>query len=60
MQEAVSKVIHFGFQHVGLNSIEAYTHSENQSSTKLLEKLSFKRDSAGDDNFMIFKLTYNG
>jgi ribosomal-protein-alanine N-acetyltransferase len=60
MQEAVSKVIHFGFQHVGLNSIEAYTHSENQSSTKLLEKLSFKRYSAEGDNLMIFKLTHNG
>ena len=60
MQEATSKVIDFGFQHVGLNSIEAYTHSENQSSTRLLEKLNFKRHSAGDDNFMIFKLTHNG
>ncbi|MCW3108237.1 MAG: hypothetical protein JWQ09_2743, partial [Segetibacter sp.] len=37
-----------------------YTHSENQSSTRLLEKLNFKRHSAGDDNFMIFKLTHNG
>jgi len=60
MQEATSKVIDFGIQHIGLNSIEAYTHSENQSSTRLLEKLNFKRHSAGDDNFMIFKLTHNG
>lgn len=60
MQEATSKVIHFGFQQVGLNSIEAYTHSENRSSTRLLEKLNFKRHSAGDDNFMIFKLTHKG
>lgn len=60
MQEAISKVIHFGFQDVGLNSIEAYTHSENQSSTRLLEKLNFKRDSAADENFTIFKLTHNG
>ena len=60
MQEAISKVIHFGFQHVGLNSIEAYTHSENQSSTRLLEKLNFKGDSAADENFRIFKLTHNG
>ena len=60
MQEAISKVIHFGFQHVGLNSIEAYTHSENQCSTILLEKLNFKRDSAADENFTIFKLTHNG
>ena len=60
MQEAISKVIHFGFQHIGLNSIEAYTHSENQSSTRLLEKLNFKRESAADENFTIFKLTHNG
>ena len=60
MQEAISKVIHFGFQHVGLNSIEAYTHSENQSSTRLLEKLNFKGESAADENFRIFKLTHNG
>ncbi len=60
MQEATSKVIDFGIQHIGLNSIEAYTHSENQSSTRLLKKLNFKRHNAGDDNFMIFKLTPNG
>ena len=60
MQEATSKVIHFGFQHVGLHSIEAYTHSENKSSTRLLEKLNFKRDSAADENFTIYKLTHNG
>jgi [ribosomal protein S5]-alanine N-acetyltransferase len=60
MQEATSKVIHFGFQHVGLNSIEAYTHSQNQSSTRVLEKLNFKRHSTGDDNVMIFILAHNG
>jgi ribosomal-protein-alanine N-acetyltransferase len=60
MQKAALKVIQFGFQHIGLNSIEAYTHAENQSSTRLLEKLNFKRDSAADENFTIFKLTHNG
>ncbi len=60
MQEATSKVIDFGIQDIGLNSIEAYTHSENQSSARLLEKFNFKRHSAGDNNFMIFKLTHNG
>ena len=60
MQEATSKVIDFGIQHIGLNLIEAYTHSENQSSTRLLEKLNFKRDRAADENFTIFKLTHNG
>jgi [ribosomal protein S5]-alanine N-acetyltransferase len=60
MQEATSKVIQFGFQQVGLTSIEAYTHSENQSSTRLLEKLDFKKDSDPSENVMVFKLTYNG
>jgi [ribosomal protein S5]-alanine N-acetyltransferase len=60
MLEAASKVIHFGFQHVGLKSIEAYTHSENQSSTRLLEKLNFRRGSVVDENVTVFKLTYNG
>jgi ribosomal-protein-alanine N-acetyltransferase len=57
MQEAASKVIDFGFQHIGLNSIEAYTHSENQSSTRLLEKFNFKKNSSGEGNLMMFKLT---
>jgi len=61
MQEAVSKVLEFGFQHIGLNSIEAYTHSENQNSTRLLEKLNFKKHSSSEDNsdksFIVFKLS---
>ncbi len=60
MQEAASKVIDFGFQYVRLNSIETYIHSENKSSTSLLEKLNFKKDSAADENFIIFKLTHIG
>ena len=60
MQEATTKVIQFGFQHVGLNSIEAYSHSENQSSTRLLGKLNFKRHSTADENLTIFKLTHTG
>ena len=56
MQEAASKVVLFGFQQVGLASIEAHTHSGNQSSTRLLEKLSFKRDIADDGEVMVFRL----
>ena len=59
MQEATSKVIDFGLHHIGLNLIEAYTHFENQSSTRLLEKINFKKHSFGDNNLMIFKLTSN-
>jgi ribosomal-protein-alanine N-acetyltransferase len=57
MQEAISKVINFGIQHIGLNSIEAYTHFENRSSTRLLEKFNFKKHGAVDNNLTIFKLT---
>lgn len=57
MQEAASKVIDFGIQHIGLNSIEACTHSENQASTRLLEKFNLKKNGAGEGNFMMFKLT---
>ena len=56
MQEATSKIIDFGIQHIGLNLIEASSHSENKSSARLLEKLNFKTDS-GEGNLMIFKLT---
>ena len=61
MQEAASIVIEFGFQHIGLNSIEAYTHSENQNSTRLLEKFNFKKQSPSKDNFdnsyIVFRLS---
>ena len=57
MQEAISKIIDFGFQHLGLNLIEAYTHAENHGSTRLLEKLNFKRNKAADEHFAIFQLT---
>jgi ribosomal-protein-alanine N-acetyltransferase len=60
MQEATSKVIEYGIQHIGLHSIEAYTHFQNQSSIRLLEKLNFKRHSVGDGNFTKFILTNDG
>ena len=59
MQEAISKVMDFGMQHIGLDTIEAYTHSENQRSARLLEKFNFKRHGDVEDNFIIFKLTTN-
>jgi [ribosomal protein S5]-alanine N-acetyltransferase len=59
MKEASEKVIEFGIHHISLTSIEAYTHIENESSTRLLEKLNFKKDCAADKNFMTFKLTHN-
>ena len=58
MHEATSKVIDFGLQRIGLNLIIAYTHFENQSSTRLLEKFNFKENSSGKGNLKMFKLTF--
>lgn len=44
MQEAVKEVIEFGFQNMHLEVIHAFTHPENEKSTKLLERFNFKRD----------------
>ncbi|MDP1815632.1 MAG: GNAT family N-acetyltransferase, partial [Leadbetterella sp.] len=43
MKEAISKVIEFAVQTINVQTIEAFTHINNQSSTKLLEKLEFKK-----------------
>jgi ribosomal-protein-alanine N-acetyltransferase len=61
MQEAISKVIAFGIDVLGLKSIEAYTHLENESSSKLLEKFNFRKqeniDGNSDSKFVIYKLS---
>ena len=41
MSEALNKVINFGFNELGLDNIEAYTHIQNENSKKLLEKNGF-------------------
>jgi [ribosomal protein S5]-alanine N-acetyltransferase len=61
MQEALSKVINFGLQVLGLKTIEAYTRLENKHSTKLLEKANFEKQESSDNHsngmFVIFKLS---
>lgn len=57
MQEAVSAVIDFGSQNIGLKSIEAFTHAENHSSTRLLEKYNFKLSGHCEGNLNVYKLT---
>jgi ribosomal-protein-alanine N-acetyltransferase len=60
MQEAISKVIEFAVEVIGLKTIEAYTHLENKNSSKLLEKFNFKKqenkDSDSNGMFVTFKL----
>lgn len=60
MGEALKKVIHFAFQTLGIKSIEAFTHKDNQGSNKLLHRLGFK-DVTNEENtppdFKTFRLT---
>ncbi|MEO6039390.1 MAG: GNAT family N-acetyltransferase [Saprospiraceae bacterium] len=43
MKEATSKVIEYAVQTMKVQTIEAFTHKNNQSSTKLLGKLEFRK-----------------
>jgi ribosomal-protein-alanine N-acetyltransferase len=57
MQEATVKVIDYALQHIGVNSIEAYSHSENKSSARLLEKSNFRMYANVENSLILFKLT---
>ena len=57
MNESLKNVTKFGFQKLNLDLIEAYTHSKNKSSKKLLEKNGFnlvqgKKDKDNADNII--------
>jgi len=59
MSEAVKAVFNFGFQEMGLSSIEAFTHKENQASKKLLVRNGFvhlpDRVDEGHDWNLVYK-----
>jgi ribosomal-protein-alanine N-acetyltransferase len=60
MIEAAKKVIEYAIETLELKTIDATTHKENQSSTKLLQKLNFKKldDTVEDNpNLILFRLT---
>lgn len=44
MPEALRALLRYGFQVMGLNRVEATTHTENQRSMRVLEKLGFQRE----------------
>ena len=48
MQEAVAVVIDYAFNTLGVKTIEAFFHSDNQRSKKLLEKCFFKNSERAD------------
>lgn len=49
MNEAMQCVLNYGFESMGLKTIEAYTHRENEASKKLLERNGFVLDPARKD-----------
>lgn len=55
MQEALTKVIKFGFNEFCLHSIEGNVNPGNVSSIKLLEKLGFKKEAYFREDYL-----YNG
>lgn len=61
MSEALTSVMNFGFNELNLNTIEAFTHKENESSKRLLEKngFNFANDRKDNDNLSnaIFEIT---
>jgi ribosomal-protein-alanine N-acetyltransferase len=56
MQEALLKVINFGFENLGLKIIEADTRADNLSSIKLLERCGFAKAGVGDGGYVIYRL----
>ena len=57
MDEALKRVLEFGFNNLKLDVIEAFTHKENVSSKKLLERNKFKliqgrKDGDNKDNII--------
>ncbi len=61
MNEALVKVLEFGFESISLASIDAYTHKENFSSIKLLKKNNFEQNTelidSENSNDIIFTKT---
>lgn len=58
MKEALEKVIDYALNTIGVKSIEAFFHSDNQASKNLLEKTSFKQvnDPGIPDHLFCYRL----
>ena len=59
MNEAIKKIIEYSVQTLGLKTIDACTHKDNQGSIKLLQKSNFKKTEIVDEtnpNLIVFRL----
>lgn len=60
MNEALKKIIEFTFRTLGLETIDASTHKDNNSSIKLLQKFNFDKMTIIDEanpNLIVFRLS---
>ncbi len=60
MSEATKKIIEFAVHTLGLKIIDAFTHTDNQSSTKLLQRFNFEKTEISDEknpNLIVFRLS---
>ena len=60
MSEAINKIIEFAVHTLGLKTIDAFTHKDNQSSTKLLQRFNFEKTAIVDEanpNLIVFRLS---
>ena len=59
MSEATKEIIEFAVHTLCLNAIDAFTHKDNHSSTKLLQKFNFYKTGIIDEtnpNLLVFRL----
>jgi ribosomal-protein-alanine N-acetyltransferase len=56
MQEAIIQVVDFAFRQLHIHLLEAYTHRDNQASTRLLERLNFEKNGIDEDEMDVFTL----
>ena len=60
MSEAIKKIIKFAVHSLGLKTIDAFTHKDNQGSTNLLQKFNFEKTEIIDGtnpNLIVFRLS---
>lgn len=63
MNEALKKIIGFAFHTLKLDTMDAFTHINNQRSTKLLQKFHFEKTEVNDEsnpNLILFRLLNAG
>jgi len=56
VQEAVKKILEYGFQVLGLDTINAVIHPDNIKSIKLAERFGFVRTGQLEEKFVIYSL----